>query len=1029
LDTTADSFQVSPLQEQLWSMEPGGPEARLQATVSIQGALDAEAIRSGLRAAARRHESLRTTFARQTGLLVPLQVINERVEPVVRTVSGDQRDAAVREELERPFDHAAGPLLSALVDPERHELVLTVSALCADPASLALLAGEILGSAELAEEPLQYADFAAWSRELLESEEDEARSAAEFWSSVEHARAPQLPFSREAAGAVKADEIAVDLGAELPARIASVAGQYGVSASAVAHAAWLAVLARFTAIEHPAVGYLAAERRHGDLDGAIGAFARAVPVSADAGPGVTFAELLRAVDQAREDALVWQDYAPIETTPLSVGFVGVQDRAGLESVLVAGPFRLWLTCLTGDSGAFSLRVGLDTQSYGRESAERLARALARALAAVSDDAGAELGSIEMLDPQERALVTDGFNQTAADVPATSVHGLIAAAAAPGRTAVQDEHGEISYGELDTRANQLAQRLRRAGVGPDVAVALCADRSIDMVVGLLGILKAGGGYVPLHYEHPKARLASQLETAGVRAIVTQAPLLGRLPEFAGEVICLDRDRAELDAEPADAPAVDVSAENLAYVIFTSGSTGTPKGVEVTHGNVVNYATGIARVLGADREPLSFGVVTSISTDLGNTSLFGALCSGGTLVLVPPAAAADSGAMARQLLATPVDVLKITPSHVGALIAGGDAGVLPRRTLVLGGERAPWDLIDRVRAISNCAIVNHYGPTETTIGSCTFPVPDGPGEFAPASVPIGRPIANTACYVLDAGRRPVPIGVPGQLYIAGAGVARGYAGDPALSAERFVENPFASGRMYDTGDLVRRLPDGALEFLGRADEQVKIRGYRVEPGEVESALRAHPQVREAAAVVQHPEGHEARLVAYCAVDGVIGQQDLRTHLADWLPEYMLPHAIVVLDALPRTPSGKIDRLELPDPDTVGHDDGEYIAPSTPMEEAVASIWAQVLGMPRVGVEDDFFSLGGHSLLATQVVAQVRSDFAVDLPLHSLFTYPTVASLTAEIVRMMGDVDQDETARLMAELEGMSDEEAERLLSEEL
>jgi acyl-coenzyme A synthetase/AMP-(fatty) acid ligase/acyl carrier protein len=386
------------------------------------------------------------------------------------------------------------------------------------------------------------------------------------------------------------------------------------------------------------------------------------------------------------------------------------------------------------------------------------------------------------------------------------------------------------------------------------------------------------------------------------------------------------------------------------------------------------------------------------------------------------------MARVLEATPVDVLKITPSHLGALLAAGDARVLPRKWLVLGGERAPWDLIERVRALSDVAILNHYGPTETTVGSCTFVVGADRGPYRPASVPVGGPIANTACYVLDPADRPVPIGMPGRLLIGGTGVARGYAGAPALTAERFLADPFAGGRMYDTGDHARWLPSGALEFLGRADEQVKIRGYRVEPAEVETALRSHERVVEAVAMAQPSGAGDLRLVAYCAVSAPVGEDELRAHLAEWLPEFMLPSVIVTLDRLPQTPSGKVDRLALPDPDSLAPDAGDHLAPRTPMEEAVATIWSQVLGMPSVGIEDDFFALGGHSLLATQVVAQVRSDFAVDLPLHSLFTFPTVASLTAEVVRMMGSAEDEETARLMAELEGMSDEEAERLLSQE-
>ena len=553
----------------------------------------------------------------------------------------------------------------------------------------------------------------------------------------------------------------------------------------------------------------------------------------------------------------------------------------------------------------------------------------------------------------------------------------------------------------------------------------------MVVALLGILKAGAAYVPLHHEHPKARLAHQLNTAGAKAIVTQEALLEHLPEFSGEVICLDRDAAALAAEESvNGPAL--AGDELAYVIYTSGSTGTPKGVGVTHANLANYASAIASRLGADEEPLSFGLVTAISTDLGNTSVFGALASGGTLVLVSPLAAADAGALGQAFKATPVDVLKITPSHIGSLLSGGDAAVLPRRWLVIGGERAAWDTVERVQSLApGLRILNHYGPTEATVGAVSHELGEASREHRPGTVPIGRPLAGGAVYVLDAERQPVPVGVPGTLFIAGAGVASGYVGEPELTAERFSDDPFRPGRrMYDTGDLARWLPSGDLEFIGRIDEQVKIRGYRVEPAEVEAALRSHAGVQDAVVIVQQSPAGDARLVAYVGADGIVADRpsttDLSAHVGEWVPEFMVPSAIVILDSLPRTPSGKIDLQSLPDPANVAAPAEEFVAPRSPMEEAVAEIWKRVLGVPAVGVKDDFFSLGGHSLLATQVVAHIRTDFAIDLPLHSLFTHPTVETLTSEIVRTMGDSEGDATATLLAELEGLSEEDAERLLA---
>ena len=1057
MDRTADSFQVSPQQEALWVAEPAGPASRVQAVAALAGPLDVAALEAALRQVVARHESLRTTFLHQTGLQIPVQAVNEHLDPDFRTAPLDgaaagelqpQVERLAAQELLAPFDLTEGPLVRALLATDggnTHRLIISVSSLCADPASMTLLVGEVAahyaGTGEVVEDPLQYADFSAWQRELLESDEDEAKSAAGFWEAIAQARTPSLPFAVESAEPFVPAHVELALDDAQIERIRSTAARYGGDATAFVQAAWHAVIGRFAAEEAVTIASIANERRHADLDGALGAFARPVPIETAVGGEKTFAELLSEISHARADALAWQDYAHVDAgSRLAVGFVECEPFSGQVGEVAFGlthtaagfpSLRLWLTCTAGP-GALRLALDFDPASYPRDSVGRLAGALQRTLAGAVEDPGVRIGRLKLVGDAERAQLLLEFNATETAFGEACVHELIAAraAATPGAHAVADEHGALTYGELDARANQLAHRLRRDGVGPDVAVGLCMSRSADMVVGLLGILKAGGAYVPLHYEHPAARLGRQLAAAGATTIVTEEALIHRLPEVSGEVICLDRDRAALDGEEAHVPDSGVTPENLAYITFTSGSTGAPKGVLTTHANLANYARDIARRTGADSSPLAFGVVTSISTDLGNTSLYGALSSGGTVVLIEPAAAADPGMFVRAIARNPVDVLKITPSHVGALLAGDEARVLPRTLLVLGGERVPWDLIDRVRRISDVAILNHYGPTETTVGSCTFPIADGPGEHRPGSVPIGRPISNTSCYVLDDELEPVPLGVAGRLFVGGAGVARGYASDETLTAERFLVDPFApgGGRMYDTGDRARWLPDGALEFLGRADEQVKIRGYRVEPAEVDEALRAHGQVRDCITVAHETAGGELRLVAYCAIDGTLDQEELRLHLAGWLPEFMLPSAIAIIDQLPRTPSGKIDKQGLPDPESLAPAQAAYVAPRTPLEETIAGIWAQVLGVSPVGVDDDFFALGGHSLLATQVVAQVRSDFAVDLPLHSLFTYPTVATLTEEIMSMMGASEEDETARLIAELEGMSDEEAERLLAEE-
>jgi amino acid adenylation domain-containing protein len=1050
-----ESFQISPQQERLWVAEPEGPTARVQALLTIDGELDADALEQGLRAAVERHESLRTTFVAQPGLTFPAQVVHPSLGPAIQTIatSGAERSERLREtsrsELREPLNLEQGPLVRAIVLIENgyvRGLVLTVSALCADPASLAQLLGELsqmLAGAQLSENPLQYADFSAWQHELAAAKDEEAETARAFWRELDALRSPELPFTRTDSAGETVEHVDADLDAELIEGLRRHAARYGVPVQAFVQAAWHAALGRFGAAETATVAFLAGERRHADLEGAIGAFVRPVPLAIDVAPGRSFAEVAADVARARTEALVRQDYGPTERHEVvQIGFadysVDMAEPSGaslrIERLVRRESDLPLLASCVSDGERLRLGVAFDPTRYRRETVASVVSGVAQILRAASSDPSVAIGATELLAGEERERVLEGLNDTVASIPNECVHETISgwARSAPQRTAVTDGESSLDYAELNARANGLARRLRALGVGPGGSVGLCTDRSIEMVVGLLGILKAGAAYVPLHHEHPSARLRDQLERAGATALVTQERLHEKLAQFEGDVVCLDGERANLDALPSEDLSSGITHEDPAYVIYTSGSTGTPKGVCVTHGNLANYAAYIVDRLGAGAEALSFGLVTSISTDLGNTSVLGALCSGGTLVLVAPEKASDPGALAALMETTPIDVLKITPSHLGALMAGGDARLLPRKTLVLGGERTGWDLVERVRALSDCEVFNHYGPTETTIGSCTYLVGEGSGEGLPASVPVGGPIANTRCYVLDASDRPLPVGVPGKLFIAGAGVARGYIGEDELTAERFVPDPFAAGgeaRMYDTGDLARWLPDGTLEFLGRVDEQVKLRGYRVEPAEVETALRAHRAVREAIAVVQRPEAGEPRLVAYCTLMAAADPEQLSAHLAEWLPEYMMPSSIVVLEELPRTPSGKIDRLALPDPDLAAAQSSEYVAPRTPVEQAVAEIWAQVLGLPKVGVEDDFFALGGHSLLATQVVAQVRSDFAVELPLHSLFTCPTVTTLASEIVSMMGDSEGDETTRLMAELEGMSDEEARRLLADDM
>ena len=554
------------------------------------------------------------------------------------------------------------------------------------------------------------------------------------------------------------------------------------------------------------------------------------------------------------------------------------------------------------------------------------------------------------------------------------------------------HG-LTYGELDALANRIAAWLRGRGVGPESRVALCLDRGPEMVAAVLGVLKAGGAYVPLDPGYPAERLAFILADSGAGTLLTQARHDGRVAAPGCAVLRLDTDRAEIHAAADEAVDGGAGAENLAYVIYTSGSTGMPKGVGVTHGGLSNYLAWAVDAYGAD-DGAGAPVHSSLSFDLTVTSLFTPLLAGRTVTLVT----GDGGAEALRA-GEDFSLVKLTLGHLEVLSRQLSADEMPgrARTFVVGGEALTAAMVEPWRRLApGTTIVDEYGPTETVVGCCVHRA--GADVGAGGAIPIGRPIANTAIYVLDRHLEPVPVGVAGEIYIGGAGVARGYLGRPSLTGEKFVPDPFgpAGARLYRTGDLARYRADGVIEFLGRIDHQVKIRGFRVELGEIESALLRLPGVRETVVLAREDAAGDRRLVAYVVPSGASAPEPgaLRAALLETLPEYMVPAAFMPLERLPLTRNGKVDRKALPAPDASAQPVREYQAPRTPTEEVLAGVWAQVLRLERVGRDDPFFELGGHSLLATRVVSRVRQLFACELPLRALFEAPTVAGLAARI-----------------------------------
>ncbi|HEY4058609.1 MAG TPA: amino acid adenylation domain-containing protein, partial [Kofleriaceae bacterium] len=562
-----------------------------------------------------------------------------------------------------------------------------------------------------------------------------------------------------------------------------------------------------------------------------------------------------------------------------------------------------------------------------------------------------------------------------------IHELFEAHArrAPEQIAVICETEQRTYRELDRDATRLAHRLVALGVGPGLVVGLHLARSIEFVVAMLAVLKAGGAYLPLDPELPHDRLSYMAADAHAVVVLSNGDLSGPWKTV------------RVDDKEQDAPALLVRArpDDLVYVLYTSGSTGRPKGVLVEHRGLVNYTLGVIQTLRI-APGTSFATVTTLSGDVGNTAIFPALCGGGTLHLISWDRATSARQLGEYLTRHRIDVLKAVPSLAAALIdSEHPEAVLPRQMLILGGEPLPWDLVDRVAALApRCVVLNSYGPTETTVAAL---MNDTHGARYGVNVPVGRPLPNQRAYILDASRHLTPPGVVGEMYIGGAGVSRGYVGRPDLTEERFVPDPFVPGaRMYRTGDRVRRLPDGSVEFLGRVDTQVKLRGFRIELGEIEATIRTSAHVADAAVVVREDTPGHRYLAAYVVARHGLDIAKLEAALADALPDYMIPSAFVTLSALPLTVNGKLDRRALPTPTMTSG--AEYVAPRTAVEEAIATTWRELLGVERVGIRDDFFALGGHSLLATRLVARLRAQFAIDLPVRAIFEAKTIEGLAA-------------------------------------
>ncbi len=1059
---------------------PGTTAYSIPTIVQLDGELDCDALHLAFDRLVARHETLRMRFPATSDGRPTVCIDPEPQAPwAFVDASGDQnpqaRAAALFDvEGARTFDLATGPLVRAVlvrVRPDHHRLLIVVHHIVSDGWSTDILVDElakgyraaVAGSEadagtdgtdgpdlpDLPDLPVQYGDFALWQRELAGGD---AREAALAYWSRQLAGVPslELPTDRPRPAVQTFDGASYEfrVGRDVLDGLTAVGKAGGATLYMTLLAAYQVLLARSSGQGDFAVGSPIAGRDRPEVEGLIGMFVNMLTLRAALDDDPTFAELLERTRTTVLDAFSHQDIPfeqlvtelnlarDVSRTPLFQAMFVLQnfemrnhtiaDRqaATLEVQWFPLPIAstrwdLQLQAVALDDG-LRLTFTYNTDLFDPTTVARMATHFRVLLDAIVTAPQSRISGLAVLDEVERELVVAGWNATDREFPAdATLVSLVEAQVerTPDAVAVVFEGEGLSFAELDARSNRVAARLRGLGVGPETLVGVCAERSPELVVGLLGVLKAGGAYVPLDPEYPADRLSFMVADSGASVLLTQRHLVDDLPATDAHVLVLD-DPASWADQPAERPpAAAAGPANAAYAIYTSGSTGRPKGVPNTHRGICNRLDWMQREyrLGPDDVVLQ---KTPASFDVSVWEFFWPLITGARLVLARPGGHKDPAYLRDLIVSEGVTTTHFVPSMLAVFLPEtGVESCTSLRRVICSGEELPLPLARQfLLRLPGSELHNLYGPTEAAVDVSSWAC--DPVAVAEAStVPIGRPIQNIQLYVLDRRSAAVPIGVPGELHIAGVGLARGYLNRPGLTAEKFVPNPFgpAGSRMYRTGDLARWRPDGTLEYLGRIDHQVKIRGLRIELGEIEAALRDQPTVRDAVVIVREDSPGDKRLVGYllAAAGDEPDPTALRTVLKESLPDHMVPAAFVTLEGFPTTPNGKLDRKALPAPVVVRSSEHELVEPASPMERTVAEVWTEVLGVERLGIDDDFFDLGGHSMLATQVVAKLRQRLDGEgrqVGVMDLFKHPTVRELAALVER---PVEDGEVRRLVHEL----------------
>ena len=1053
-------------QQRLWffdQFEPSSFVYNLITAIALRGKLNISALQEAFRELARRHEALRTTFDFHDGQ--PVQIVGSQNSISLRQVElthlpeAEQQSrlqSVLHEQASQPFDLKKGPLFRLTLvrlAAEDHVLVMAMHHIVSDGWSMNILVQETVALYEafssgdapaLPALPLQYADFAVWQRNWLQG--DVLARLIDYWKQQlgNNPAVLELPTDRPrpAMQTYNGADFTFSFSPALSQSLRALCRSEGVTLFMVLLAAFEVLLHRYTGQQDIMVGSPIANRQRKELEGLIGFFINTLPIRAMISGDLSFLEFLERVKEAALGAYAHQDlpfeylvehfqpdrnlsHSPLVQVMFSFEVAAQQaiEIRGLTATVLnkenkAAKFDL--TLFTSDLGSeIFATIEYNTDLFNKGTIERMAGHLLTLLTAIVSAPGQRISDLPLLTRHERYQQLTEWNATDAPYPQICAHHLFENQVkdTPGATALVFEDQELSYSQLNARANQVARYLCSLGAGPGEIVGIFMQRSPEIIVAVLGILKAGAACLPLDPSYPGERLAFMLEDSGAAITLSQQQIASSFPATSARLVCLDSEWERITTEQDSNPKTHVTPESWMYVIYTSGSTGRPKGVLLPHRVVVNLVAWHQGLPRQSRRTLQFA---SLNFDISFEEIFSTFAAGGTLVLTPESIRADIQALGRYVEQHRVERFHLPPVVLQKLVeefSGRPQTFANVREFMVGGEQLQISrpMVEAFSQLEECSLYNHYGPSETHIVT-SFLLPRKPQDW-PALPPLGRPVINTELYLLDAYLQPVPIGISGELCISGSCLAHGYLKQPGLTAERFIPNPFTNkpgSRMYKTGDLARYLADGNIEFLGRNDFQVKIRGMRIELGEIEVQLKQHPAVRDAA-VILAKENQESRLVAYLVFqpEQAVSSRQMREFLHEKLPEHMLPSVFVVLDAFPLTPSGKIDRRALPAPGSTELSEG-YVAPRTELEEVLAGIFSEVLQAERIGVFDDFFELGGHSLLATQIASRVRETLHIELPVRKIFEEPTINGLARLMVEDESEPGRTErNAKLLLQL----------------